>query len=230
MHDMIWYDTWFECFIENKQKLIWVSFMQLALFRNFNNNWNWLNCFCSYNEALELLKNGFQDYEEEGEENTETGNITDYSSAVSSNAVHSTNSNLEGTVSSSSDALRGVSKGAGMGLGGRSQMMWEASHRIAFTWVEQMIDWLFEWIIQVVRKSIIVPIEEDDWDHAEGKGRGWGWDAMRGCCYLATACSRGICHNCSHRAPDYPIAIATAALVLLCPSLALTDSGTTTGL
>ena len=86
---------------------------------------NGLNCFCSYNEALELLKNGFQDYKEKGEENTETDNITDYSSAVTSNAVHSTNSNsnLEGTVRSSSDALKGVSKGAGMGVGGRSQMM-----------------------------------------------------------------------------------------------------------
>ena len=35
---------------------------------------------------------------------------------------------------------------------------------------------MIEWIIQVVRKSLIVPREEDDWDHAEGGGGEMQWE------------------------------------------------------
>lgn len=81
----------------------------------------------SYDEALELLKNGFQDDEEgevkgEDEDSTGSDSRTGHSSAVSEGSDYSPN--IEGMASAGSEALRGVKgAGAGVGGGGRSQMM-----------------------------------------------------------------------------------------------------------
>ena len=88
----------------------------------------------SYDEALELLKNGFQDddgegeVKREGEDGTGSDSRTGHSSAVSEGSDYSPN--IEGMATtgsgsgSGSEALRGVKgAGAGVGGGGRSQMM-----------------------------------------------------------------------------------------------------------